>query len=76
MFKNYTTMKDFITAINIYDYEHFRDEVMEKCNISRSTWSAWRNGGKVTEKYKPIIDEIAMRMFGKKVFNKEAQDEN
>jgi len=63
-------MEDFIKTINVYDYEHFRDKIMKECNISRSTWSAWRNGGSISKKYKSIIDRIAVDMFGRTVFDK------
>lgn len=61
-------MEQFITTINIYDYERFRDRCIAECNISRTTWSNWRNGGAITEKYKPIIDRVATEMFGSTVF--------
>ena len=63
-------MNEFIKTINIYDYEHFRDRVVAECNISRMAWSRWRNGAAISEKYKPIIDQIAMEMFGRLVFQK------
>ena len=65
-------MNTFIASINIYDYERFRDQVMKECNISRATWSNWRNGGSIEKKYKPIIDRVATEMFGHPVFGPEA----
>ena len=64
-------MNNFIAQINIYDYERFRDRCVAECNISRTTWSNWRNGAAITEKYKPIIDRVAAEMFGRTVFAKE-----
>lgn len=68
-------MNTFIAQINIYDYEKFRDRCIAECNISRTTWSNWRNGGAITEKYKPIIDSVAMAMFGRTVFGMEGGEE-
>ena len=65
------TMNNFIAQINIYDYERFRDRCVAECNISRTTWSNWRNGAAITEKYKPIIDRVAAEMFGRTVFGKD-----
>ena len=64
-------MNTFISSINIYDYERFRDRCIAECNISRTTWSNWRNGAAITEKYKPIIDRVAAEMFERTVFWKE-----
>ena len=64
-------MNTFISSINIYDYERFRDRCIAECNISRTTWSNWRNGAAITEKYKPIIDRVAAEMFGRTVFGQE-----
>lgn len=64
-------MNTFISSINIYDYERFRDRCIAECNISRTTWSNWRNGAAITKKYKPIIDRVAAEMFGHTVFGKE-----
>lgn len=61
-------MEQFIASINIYDYERFRDTIKTRCNISRTTWSNWRKGGSIEKKYKPIIDQVAMEMFGRTVF--------
>lgn len=61
-------MEKFLYSINVYDYERFRDRVVEKCNVSRSAWSNWRNGGNVDRKFHSIIDEIATDMFGRAVF--------
>lgn len=63
-------MNTFIQTINIYDYERFRDRVRERCNVSRSTWSNWTKGGPVSAKYKAVIDEVALDMFGRTVFGK------
>lgn len=64
-------MNTFISQINVYDYERFRDRCIAECNISRTTWSNWRNGASITEKYKPIIDKVAREMFGRTVFGEE-----
>ena len=61
-------MEQFIASINIYDYERFRARVIEACQVTRSTWSNWRNGGPIEAKYKPIIDQVAREMFGRTVF--------
>lgn len=63
-------MEQFIASINIYDYERFRARVIEACQVTRSTWSNWRNGGPIETKYKPIIDHVATEMFGRPVFGK------
>ena len=65
-------MNQFIAQINIYDYERFRAACLEACNVSRATWSNWRNGGPVEKKYQPIIDRIATEMFGRAVFKSPA----
>lgn len=64
-------METFIKQINVYDYEKFRDRCIAECNISRTTWSNWRNGAAISEKYKPIIDLVAMAMFRRTVFGTE-----
>lgn len=63
-------MEDFIKTINVYDYERFRDEVIRRCNVTRSCWSNWRNGKIIPDaKYQPIIDEVATEMFKRTIFN-------
>ena len=61
-------MEDFLKTINIFQYELFREHVVKACNISMASWSYWRNGGTVSRKYKPIINIVAVDMFGRKVF--------
>lgn len=68
--QNHNTMNTFITTLNIYDYERFRDRCIAECNISRTTWSNWRNGSSITDKYKPIIDKVSLELFGRTVFGK------
>ena len=63
-------MNTFIASINVYDYERFRDRIMRECNISRSTWSNWRNGAVPEKKYRQIINQVAAEMFGRPVFEK------
>lgn len=46
-------MEQFIASINIYDYERFRDTIKTRCNISRTTWSNWRNGGSIEKSTNP-----------------------
>ena len=72
MEKGFKTMRDFLTTINIYDYEKFRGRIIEECNISTATWSNWRRGAVEPEKkYKAIIDKIATEMFGAPIYNQE-----
>ena len=62
-------MNQFINTINRHDYERFRNRVMHDCNISRATWSNWSAGKyKPLPVYRPIIDRIAIEMFGREVF--------
>ena len=67
-------MNEFIKTINVWEYEKFRDRIKKECNISGMAWSRWRNGEKITEKYKPIINRIAMEMFGRSVFEERDQE--
>ena len=69
-------MEEFIKTINVFDYKRFRDRVVKECNISRTSWSRWCAGAVITEKYKPIIDKIALELFGCSIFEKEAINEN
>ncbi len=68
-------MEKFIASINVYDYEKFRDRVIKECIVTRSTWSNWRSGKPMEAKYKPIVDKIAIEMFGRPVFGTETQDQ-
>lgn len=61
-------MEDFIATINHFEYCDFRDRCIEKCNISTAAWSYWINGGGVSAKYKPIINEVALEMFHRPVW--------
>ena len=61
-------MKTFVANLNTFDYERFRDQVKAKCIISRATWHNWINGGNISQKYKPIINRVSLKMFGKAVF--------
>ena len=66
--QNLCHMEQFIASINSYDYERFRARAIEACQVTRSTWSNWRNGGPIEAKYKPIIDQVAREMFGRTIF--------
>ena len=67
-------MNEFIKTINIWEYERFRDRVKSECNIGSMAWSRWRNGCVIADKYKPIINRIAVEMFGRAVFKERGQE--
>ena len=62
-------MNEFLKTIDTFQYESFRNRVRKECNISRTAWCKWRNGEQISDKYKEIINNIAMDMFSRKVFN-------
>lgn len=64
-------MEEFLASINHFEYCDFRDKCVEECNVSTAAWSYWVNGGGVSAKYKPIINKVAMEMFGRPVFDGE-----
>lgn len=64
-------MFNYLKTINHFDYCKFRERVIAECNISAVAWYKWSKGGPISEKYKPIINRIALEMFGKNVFNNE-----
>ena len=66
-------MKEFISKVkpDTTDYDTFRERVIKECNISRVTYYKWENGSTVSEKYKPIINQIAEEIYGKPAFEEE-----
>ena len=60
-------MEEFITEIK-GNYDLFRQRVMDECIVTRQTFYSWSHGEPMLEKYKPIINRIAMEIYGKKVF--------
>lgn len=63
-------MEEFIKLIkpDTAPFDRFRERVMQECNVSRQTWYNWAGGKPIEAKYKPIIDRIALEMFGTSVF--------
>lgn len=61
-------MIEFLSTINVYQYNEFRHAVIERCNVTPSAWCQWINGGSISNKYKPIINEIAQEMFHRPVW--------
>lgn len=64
-------MNEFIQTINHFEFIEFRNRCVDECRISRTTWSKWINGGKLTKKNKEDVDRIAVEMFGRPVFGQE-----
>lgn len=64
-------MEEFIKTINHFEYNDFRDRIVEECNISTVAWGYWVKGGGISAKYIPIINKVAMEMFGRPVFDGE-----
>lgn len=48
--------------------DRFRDRVMTECNVSRQTWYNWTTGKPIEPKYKPIINRLALEIYGREVF--------
>lgn len=48
--------------------DRFRERVMAECNVSRQTYYNWTTGKSIEAKYKPIINRIAMEIYGCEVF--------
>lgn len=61
-------MEEFVKTINHFEYNDFRDRIVKECNVSTAAWRLWVTGGGVSAKYKPIINKVAMEMFGRPVF--------
>ena len=63
-------MEEFIRSIkpDTSPYDTFRDRVMRECLVSRQTFYNWEHGQSIEPKYKPVINRIALDMFGQKVF--------
>lgn len=61
-------MKEFLMAINHFEFIAFRARCLNECRITRTTWSKWINGGKLTKKNKEDVNRIAMEMFGRPVW--------
>ncbi len=53
----------------------FRQMVVERCGITQAMFRLWRNGMKVSERHHDTINEIAMEMFGRKVFTEKGAEE-
>ena len=69
-------MEEFIKTIKgPSPYETFKQRVVEECNVTRQAFYNWENGRAIQEKYKPIIDRIALEMFGRAVFDGEGGEE-
>lgn len=64
-------MKEFLLTINHFEFIAFRNRCVNECRITRTTWSKWINGGKLTQKNKEDVDRIAIEMFGRLVFGQE-----
>lgn len=67
-------MEEFIKKIKepVSRYELFRERVVAECNVSRQTFFNWADGKGIEEKYKPIIDRIAIELYGSPVFVEES----
>ena len=76
--KNSNEMEEFIKTIkpdSPSPYDTFKQRVMAECNVSRQSFNNWENGKAIQEKFKPIIDRIALEMFGRAVFGEEGGEE-
>jgi len=65
-------MEEFVKKIrpDTTQFDTFKERVIRECNVSRQAWFNWAKGMPMLDKYKPIIDRIAMEVYGKKVFEK------
>lgn len=63
-------MEEFVKEIRegVEKYNLFRQRVMDECNVGRMAFYSWSHGEPISKKYKPIIDRIAMEIYGKSVF--------
>ena len=63
-------MEEFVKSIRPDNspYDIFRERVMKECNVQRQTFYHWEKGRIVQRKFRPIINKIALEMFGRAVF--------
>lgn len=66
-------MEEFIKSIkpDTTPFDSFRNRIIEECHVSRQTFHNWSIGKPMEEKYKPIINRIAVEIFGRPVFQSE-----
>ena len=69
-------MEEFVKSIkpDATPYDTFRERVMKECNVQRQTFYHWENGRNVQRKFKPIINRIALELFGRAVFEEGGEE--
>ena len=63
-------MEEFIKEINPQPspYDQFRNRVISECNVTPQAFYGWCRGETVSAKYRPIINRIALEIYGREVF--------
>lgn len=53
-------LKNYLEKQNMYRYLELRQSIIQECNVSRATFSNWRNGKvEPSLKYKNIINQVS-----------------
>lgn len=61
-------MKEFINDLTLREYEIFRKKVIDRCCITRTTFSNWKSGLPVANRFHSKLNEIAQEVKGVEIY--------